>query len=91
MCLEVVMVTLKIIYKKYDNITCNTTENITKHINKYSNYIVNTYRINNKNNVKKTYCNFNDDITLNNTSNMYYNDTYNITKNNNSFNITDNQ
>ena len=35
--------------------------------------------------------NFNDDITLNKTSNSYSNDTYNITNNNNLFDITDNQ
>ena len=40
----------------------------------------------------KTYYNFNDDIALNKTSNNYYNDTYNITNNNNNtFDTTDNQ
>ena len=42
--------------------------------------------------VKKAYYNFNDYITLNNTSNIYSKDTYNVTKTNNLFNITtDNQ
>ena len=35
--------------------------------------------------------NFNGGTTLNKTSNNYSNDTYNITKNNNFFNTTDNQ
>ena len=79
------------LYKKYDNRTFNTAEDITKHINNYSNDITNNYKINKINNVKKTYYNFNDEIILNKPSNNYYNDTYNITKNNNLFNITDNQ
>ena len=41
-------------------------------------------KINKISNVKKTYDNFNDDITLNKTSNTYYNDTYNIIKTNGS-------
>ena len=41
--------------------------------------------------MKKTYYNFNDDITLNKTSNNYSNGTYNITKKNNLSNATDNQ
>ena len=78
------------LYKKQDNRTFNNTNNIYKHINQYSTDINNNYKINNVSNVKKTYYNFNDDITLNKTSNNSYNDTYNITKNNNLFNITDN-
>ena len=47
--------------------------------------------INKVSNVKKSYYNFNDDITLNKTSNIYYNDTYNITKKHSLYNVTDNQ
>ena len=79
------------LYKKQDNRTFNNTNNIYKHINQYSTDINNNYKINKVSNVKKTYYNFNDDITLNKTSNNSYNDTYNISKNNNLFNITDNQ
>ena len=78
------------LYKKQDNRTFNVLNNITKRINQYSTDINNNYKINKVSNVKKTYYNFNDDITLNKTSNNSYNDTYNITKNNNLFNITDN-
>ena len=42
-------------------------------------------------NLKKTYYNFNVDITLNKTRNNYSNDTYNIIKTTNTFNTTDNQ
>ena len=48
------------------------------------------YNIDKTHNVKKTYYNFNDDITLTKTSNSYSNGTYNIAKNNNLFNIADN-
>ena len=78
-------------YKKYDNITFNTTTNITTHINNYSNDVTNNYNIDKINAVTKTYYNFNDDITLNKTSSTSYNDTCNITKHNNLFNITDNR
>ena len=78
-----------ILYKKYDNRTFNKTENIIKHVNNYSNDVTNSDNI--KNNVKKTYYSFNDDITLNKTSTDYSNDTYNITKNTYLFDITDNQ
>ena len=80
MGLEVITIMLKVFYKKYDNRTFDNTENITKHINNYSTHVTNNYKIDKINNVTKTYYNFNDDITLNKTSNNYYNDTYNITK-----------
>ena len=51
----------------------------------------NNYKINKTHNVKKTYYNFNGDITLNKTSNNYSNDTYNIIKTNHTFNTTGNQ
>ena len=56
----------------------------------YSNDVTNKYKIHKTQNLKKTYYNFNDDITLNKTSNNYSNDTYNIIKTNNTFNTTDN-
>ena len=40
-------------------------------------------------NLKKTYYNVNDDITLNKTSHSYSNDTVNLTKTNRLLNITD--
>ena len=78
------------LYKKYNNITFNTTENISKHINKYSTDITNNYKIYGLNNVKITCYNFDDDIALNKTLNAYTNDTFNITENNKLFNTTDN-
>ena len=41
-------------------------------------------------NLKKTYHNFNDGITLSKTSNNYSNGTYTIINTNNTFNATDN-
>ena len=76
------------VYKKYDNRTFNNTNNITKHINNHSNDVINNYKINGINNVKKTCYNFNGGITLNKTGNKHSNGTYNI---NNTFNTTDNQ
>ena len=46
---------LAIIYKRYDNRTCNNTNNIYKHINQYSTDVFNNYKINKTHNVKKTY------------------------------------
>ena len=43
------------IYKKQDNIICNNTNNITTHINNYSNDVANNYKINKIQNLKKTY------------------------------------
>ena len=79
------------LYKKQDNRTFSNTNNIYKRINQYSTDSNNNYKINKVSNVKKSYYNFNGDITLNKTSNSYYNDTYNITKNNNLYNVTDKQ
>ena len=42
-----------ILYKEYGSRTFNATENITKHINNYSNDVTNNYKINKINNVKK--------------------------------------
>jgi hypothetical protein len=78
------------LYKKYDNRTFNNTNNTYKHINNYNNDITNNYKINRVSNVKKTYYNFNDNNILNKTNTVYSNDTVNITKNTNLFNITDN-
>ena len=50
----------------------------------------NSYRVNKAHNVKNTYYNFNDDITLNKTSNNYSNDTINLTKTNRLLNVIDN-
>ena len=76
------------LYKKYDNRILNNTNNITKHINTYSNGVTNSYMLNKIQNLKKTCYNFNDDITLNKTGNNYSNDTYNVMKTNNTFNTT---
>ena len=67
-------------YKKYDNRTFNNTNEITKHSSNHSNDVANNCKINKISNVKQTYYNFNDDITLNKTSNTYSHDTYNIVK-----------
>ena len=76
--------------KEYDNRIFNNTNNITKHVNDHSNDVTNSHKVNKINNVK-TYCNFNDDITLNKTGNKYSNGTCNIIKTKNTFNTTDNQ
>ena len=78
------------IYKKYVNRIFNNTNNITKHINNYSNDVTNNYKMNKIQNLKKTYHNFNDGITLSKTSNNYSNGTYTIINTNNTFNATDN-
>ena len=78
-------------YTKYDNIIFNNTSNITKHINNYCNDVTHNYNRNTMQNQRNTHCNFDDDITLNETRNNYPNDTYNIIKTNNTFNATDNQ
>ena len=68
------------VYKKYDNRTFNNTNNVTRHINNHSNGATNNYKIDKINGVKKTSYNFNDDVTLNKTSNNCSNDTYNSFK-----------
>ena len=86
------MVTLRITYtyKKQGNIIFNNTNNLTKHINNYGNDVTNNYKVHKVSHVKKTYYNFTNDVVINkhNTINTY--DAYNITKNNNLFNTTDN-
>ena len=49
-------------------------------MDQYSTDVLHNYKINKTHNVKKKCYNFNDDTTLNKTSNNYYDDTYNITK-----------
>ena len=78
------------LYKKYDNRIFNNTNNIHKHINLHSNDVTNNYKINKVSNVKKTYYNFTNDVLINKHNTINTDDTYNITKNNNLFNITDN-
>ena len=53
------------LYKKYDYRTSNNTNNMTKHINNYSDDVTNNYTINKIQNLKKTHYNSNGDITLN--------------------------
>ena len=78
------------LYKKQDNRTFNNTNNIYKHINQYSTDINNNYKINKVSNVKKTYYNFTNDVLINKHNTINTDDTYNIIKNNNIFNLTDN-
>ena len=78
------------LYKKSDKRVFNNTNNIHKHINNYNNDITNNYKINKVSNVKKTYYNFTNDVLINKHNTINTDDTYNITKNNNLFNITDN-
>ena len=77
------------IYKKYDNRVFNNTTNNFKRTNNYSNDITSNYKINRINNVKKTYYDITDDITINKTSKSYSNDTCNLFKNANLFSIID--
>ena len=90
LCSEVTAIIENGIYKRSDGRTFNNTSNLYKHINNYSNYATDNYMINKISNVKKTHYNFNCDTTLNKTSNDYSTGTYNVTKNANLFNITDN-
>ena len=43
------------LYKKHGNIIFNNTNNISKHLSKYSNDVTTTYKINKIQNLKKTY------------------------------------
>ena len=61
----------KKVYLKDLIIEHSMTQITYKHINQYSTDVFNNYKINQTHNVKKTYYNFNDDITLNTTSNNY--------------------
>ena len=77
------------LYKKQDNRTFNSTNNIYKHINQYATDVFNSYRVDETHNVKKTYHNSND-VFINKHNTINTNGTYNITRNNSLFNITDN-
>ena len=81
---------LKIIHKKPDNITFNSTNNMYTHINQYSTDVFNNYRINKTHNVKKTYDNSNSDVFINKHNTINTNDTYNIAENNSLYKVTDN-
>ena len=70
------------IYKKQGSRTFNNTGNIYKHINQYSTDVFNNFNIYKTHNVKKTYCNFYNDVFINKHNTINTNDTYNITKNN---------
>ena len=78
------------LYKQRDSSTFNNTGSIYKHINQYSTDVFNNYKINNTQNVKKTYYNPNNDVFINRHSTINTNDTYNTTQINSLFNITDN-
>ena len=67
------------LYKKYDIIFKNTN-NITKHINNYSNDVTNNYKVHEVPNVKKTYYNFTNDAVINKHNTINTDDTYSITK-----------
>ena len=75
------------LYKRYDNRISNNTNNIYKHLNQYSTGAFNDYKINKTHNVKKTYYNVTNDVVINKHNTTNTNDTYNITKNNNTFYI----
>ena len=78
------------IYKKQDNITSNSTNNICKHINLYSTDVFNNYNIHKTHNVKKTCYDYNNDAFIFKHNTINTNDTYNITENNSLYNVTDN-
>ena len=77
------------LYKRSGNRTFNNTNNIYKHINQHESYVFNTYKINKTHNVKKTCYNYNSDV-INRTNTITTNGTYNITKNIDLYNVTDN-
>ena len=68
------------LYKRLDNSTFNNTGNIYKHINQYTTDVFNNYKINKTHNVKKTYCNFINDVVINKHNTINTNDTYNVAK-----------
>ena len=78
------------LYKKQDNRIFNNTNDITKHINNYSNGATNNCKINKVQNLKKTYYNSQHGVFINKHNTINTNDTYNITKDN-SYNVIDNQ
>ena len=79
------------LYKKQDSRTFNNTNNIYKHINQYSTDVFKNYKIHKTHNVKKTYYNSQHDVFINKHNTINTNDTYNITKKNSLYNVTDNQ
>ena len=79
------------LYKKHGNIIFNNTNNISKHINNYSNYVTNTYKINKIQNLKKIYYDSQHGVFINKHNTINTTDTYNVTKNNSLYNVTDNQ
>ena len=79
------------LYKKQDSRTFNNANNIYKHINQYSTDVFNNYKIHKTHNVKKTYYNSQHDVFINQHNTINTNDTYNITKKNSLYNVTDNQ
>ena len=78
------------LHKRSDIRTFNNTNNIHKHINQHPTDVFNNYKINKTHNVKKAYYNFTNDAAINEHNTINTNDTYNVTKNINLFNITDN-
>ena len=79
------------IYISSDNRTFNNTNNIYQHINQYSIYVVNNYKIHKTHSVKKTYYKFTNGAIINKHNTINTNNTYNICKTNNVLDITDNQ
>ena len=63
---------------------------MSNNINQYSIDATNSYMINKTHNVKKTYCNFTNDV-INKHNTINTNDTYNVSETNNLLNVTDNQ
>ena len=79
------------LYKRYDNRTFNNTNTIYKHISQYSTDVFDNSKINKTHNVKNTYYNCTNDVAINKHNTINANDTYIISKTNNTFNTTDNQ
>ena len=79
------------LYKKQDSRTFNNTNNIYKRINQYPTDVFNNYKIHKSLNLKKTYYNSQHDVFINKHNTINTNDTYNITKKNSLYNVTDNQ
>ena len=67
------------LYKRYDNITFNDTNNISKHINQYTTDVANNYKISKVSNLKEIYHNYVDYVAINKHNTIYTNDNINVT------------
>ena len=82
---------VKIIYVRDLIVEHSITQITYKHVNQYSADVFDNYKINEAHDVKKAHYNFSNGVAINKHNTLSTNDTYNISKTNNTFNTTDNQ